>query len=140
MANNADLDEFQKFYSLKSSLEGEALRAVESISISGGSYTSAFNILINRYNNTRFIVQDHIQAILNATHISKSSHAQLRQLLDTTTNNLESLKNWSCRRLSGAAILVQIIISKLDCITRREYELVIDKEIPKLAECPRSVD
>lgn len=93
VADNADLDEYQKLHYLKSALEGEALRAVDSISISSGSYASALAILVNRYNNTRLIVQDYIQAILNATSINKTSHVQLRQLLDTMTNNLESLKN-----------------------------------------------
>ena len=87
------LTECQKFHYLKSCLTGEALRAVESLAVSNANYNAAYAILETRFKNERLIVQDHVYSILNFRLISKASDANLRQLLDNLTINLEALRS-----------------------------------------------
>lgn len=108
------------------------MRPIQSLAISG---KSAWDILEKRYHKIRLIVQEHVKAILNLQSFSKCSHIQLRQLLDEVTNNLESLRNFQIQVDHWDAIVVPIILSKLDYVTRKEYELTLDDEVPTLKHC-----
>jgi hypothetical protein len=87
-----NLNDCQKLNFLRSCLTGEALRAIEALSVSSANYNIALDILKRRFKNDRLIIQDHINSILTAPNIIKNSDASLRQLLDTVTLHLEALK------------------------------------------------
>lgn len=124
--NNPSLDDCQKLHYLKSCLKGEAFRAVESLSISSDNYRSAWDTLQKRYKNTRLIIQGHVQAVLSAPEINKCSPESLRTLIDNIVNNLEALKVLKLPVESWDAMLVTVIINKLDYQTRREFENTLD--------------
>lgn len=104
------------------------------MTISKDSYTVALKILEGRYQNKRLLVQEHTKVLLNLPTLSKSSHVQFRQLLDTVSNSLKYLKIFKVPVEQWDVILVQIILSRLDYISRREYELTLNDEIPKMSD------
>lgn len=127
---NKSLDECQKFHYLKSCLKGEAYRAIDSLTISNANYLSAWTILQKRYKNTRLIVQSHVQAILNCNEMNKCNAENLRKLIDDVITNLEALRVLQIPVDSWDAILVTLIMSKLDYNTRKEFENTLDTETP----------
>jgi hypothetical protein len=53
VANNANISEIRKFHYLRGCLKDEALRAIESLSISGDNYVNAIELLRKRFENKR---------------------------------------------------------------------------------------
>lgn len=131
---NNSLDNCQKFHYLKSCLKGEAMRAIESLTISNKNYESAWSILQKRYKNTRLIIQSHVQAILNTNEVTKCTSITLRKLIDDVTTNLQALKVLEIPVDSWDAMLVTLIMSKLDYQTRREFENTLDSTTPTLEQ------
>jgi hypothetical protein len=131
---NKSLKNRQKLQYLKSSLREEALRAVESLSILDENYDKAWEILINRFKNTRLIVQDYVASILNASPISKQSHSHLRELLNTITTNIAALKTLKIPVDSWDALIIPIISEKLDYVTKKEWQTSLDTSVPTYNE------
>ncbi|XP_068896106.1 uncharacterized protein [Tenebrio molitor] len=131
---NKGLNDIRRFHYLKGVLKGEALKCIESLKISGANYAIAWDTLKKRYKNTRLIVQEHVQAILNAPPLNKTIYSGLRQLLDTVISNLEALKVLNINTNSWDPLIVPIITQKLDFPTKREWEAKLNSEIPKLAD------
>ncbi|XP_011164066.1 uncharacterized protein LOC105198908 [Solenopsis invicta] len=61
--NNKSLSDIQRFQYLRASLTDKALDIVKTLEISDSNYDLAWNILRDRYDNKRLIVQTHIKAI-----------------------------------------------------------------------------
>jgi DnaJ-domain-containing protein 1 len=131
---NKGLNDIRRFHYLKGVLKGEALKCIESLKISGANYAIAWDILKKRYKNTRLIVQEHVQAILNAPPLNKTIYSGLRQLLDTVISNLEAFKVLNINTISWDPLIVPIITQKLDFSTKREWVAKLNSENPKLAD------
>jgi hypothetical protein len=130
-----NLNDCQKLNFLRSCLTGEALRAIEALSVSSANYNIALDILKRRFKNDRLIIQDHINSILTAPNIIKNSDASLRQLLDTVTLHLEALKVLNIPVESWDSIIVTVINTKLDYSTKKDWEATLDtSEMPKLSD------
>jgi hypothetical protein len=127
-----DLNNCQKFHYLKSCLKGDAFSTVEALSISSGNYQVAWELLEKRYNNLRLIVQEHVNSILSIHKISKASNTALRQLINDVNTNIEALKILKQPTDKWDALLVPIIIEKLDYGTNREWQSKLKTEVPAL--------
>ncbi|XP_063924727.1 uncharacterized protein LOC135138680 [Zophobas morio] len=127
---NKALNNRQRLQYLKSSLRDEALRTIESLVINDENYKEAWRLLTNRFKNTRLIVQDHVMSILNAPSINKQSPSLLRALVDTVVSNLTSLKSLGITVDKWDALLIPVIVEKLDYSTKREWQLSLDKDVP----------
>lgn len=89
---NTELPINQKMHYLKASLKGEAADVISSLEISAENYIEAWEMLNERYDNQRVIVQKHIKAIFDHPVSYKENHVELRQLLDTVIKHLRALK------------------------------------------------
>jgi hypothetical protein len=54
---NDSLPEIQKFHYLKSSLSGEAERLISNLPMTASNYTSAWKLLVERYENKRLMLR-----------------------------------------------------------------------------------
>ncbi|XP_011685499.1 PREDICTED: uncharacterized protein LOC105448555 [Wasmannia auropunctata] len=121
---NTSLPPIQKLHYLKLSLTNEAAQIIQSLELSNANYEIAWNLLKQRYENKRLIVQHHMQELLDLTPITRESHAALRQLLDGISQHVQPMliklgqpvEHWS-------TILIHIITPKLDKVTKREWKL-----------------
>lgn len=61
--SSADIPCIQKFQYLRSALKGDALKLIESLTISAANYSVAWQSLLNRYSNKYLLKKKHLQAI-----------------------------------------------------------------------------
>jgi hypothetical protein len=127
---NKGLNNRQRLQYLKSCLREEALRAIESLPIDDENYEKAWEILENRFKNTRLIVQNHVTSILNAPTMNKQSRTALRELLDTLTSNIAALKTLKIQVESWDALIIPIITEKLDYNTKKDWQTSLDTKVP----------
>ncbi|XP_045471824.1 uncharacterized protein LOC123678716 [Harmonia axyridis] len=133
--HNANISNIQKFYYLKSCLEGEPSKLISSVEVSESNYTVAWSLIKDRYENKKLIVHNYIKGLFDSPVVVKESHAELRNLHDNFVKNLRSLKVSGQPTDSWDALLVYMLCTKLDNITRREWESYRTKgELPTVNE------
>jgi hypothetical protein len=115
---NAKLENIQKLHYLRSCLGDEPRRIIESLSVSADSYNTAWQLLKERYQNKRLIVQHHINALFNLPQVTKSPNS-LRSLLDQTNAHLESLKAQRLEVDKWDALIIYLITIKFGNIANK---------------------
>jgi len=98
---NENLSAIQKFHYLRSSLKDNAAEVIKSFDITTDNYLKAWQLLNERFDNKRRIVQTHIKAMFEITPIHKENCATLRSLLDNILNILELLRHFKDRWIIG---------------------------------------
>lgn len=120
--DNNSISNIDKFYYLRSSLGGEASTIIDSIKPSNSNYVLAWQLLSERFENTRLIIFNHMSAIFEQKPIREDSHKDLRKLLDNTTAHLRNLKILGEPTEHWDTILIHIVSNKFDKITMRDWE------------------
>lgn len=121
--NSQDIDNIQKFHYLRSALTGNALQVIKSLEFSSDNYITAWDLLMNRYNNNRLLVHNHVKALFNTQSVNKESAPQIRKLIDSILRNLRALKTLGEPTSSWDTLIIYIVASKLDPSTEREWEI-----------------
>ncbi|XP_061720128.1 uncharacterized protein LOC133527231 [Cydia pomonella] len=132
--SNNSIPNINKFHYLRAALKGSAAVVIQSLDFSSDNYTSAWELLCDRYNNKRSLVNNHIQAIFNIEQLSKESSRSIRNLIDTINKNLRALKSLDLPTEHWDVLIIQIISSKLDTTTHHKWESYRNKlkELPTL--------
>ncbi|XP_077297231.1 uncharacterized protein LOC143918975 [Arctopsyche grandis] len=120
-----------RFQYLLGSLKGEPQRLVDGLELASDSFTSAWSILDQRYNNKKIVVQYHLQALLEAEPVVSNNHVSLRRLIDDANMHVRALVNLGVRVETWNEILVMFITRKLDRSTLLQWEL----QTPKYEDC-----
>lgn len=120
--NSSGVDNISKFHYLRASLKGNALEIIKNIDFNGDNYEMAWNLLCERYNNSRLLVNNHVQALFNVEPVSKESSSSLRHLIDTINKNIRALKTLNEPTEHWDTLLVYMMSNKLDAITSRNWE------------------
>ncbi|XP_050534989.1 uncharacterized protein LOC126902010 [Daktulosphaira vitifoliae] len=127
--SNSALSKVQKFFYLKSSLNGIAANVVKSVELTEVNYDYAWSALINRYNNKKMLVQAHTKALYDIQPITKESSSKLRCLIDKIINNMNALETLGQDPKAWGSLLVHLITSKLDQKTLKEWETEAPKTV-----------
>ncbi|XP_067215691.1 uncharacterized protein [Linepithema humile] len=129
------LSTIQKMQYLKAALKGEAADVISSLELSADNYVEAWDMLNERYDNQRVIVQKHIKAIFDLPVLVREGHAELRQLLDTSLKHLRALKVLKRSTDKWDDLLVHIVTSKLAPATNKEWETSLKSaDVPTFKE------
>ncbi|XP_067216970.1 uncharacterized protein [Linepithema humile] len=129
--SNPHLSEIQKFHYLRSSLKGEAAEVIKAFEITTENYKEAWELLIERYDNRRRIVQGHIKSLFDLPVMSKENHSQLRVLLDGVCKHLRALRALERLVEKWDDLIIYLVTSKLDAATKKEWEISrSDSSIP----------
>lgn len=91
ITSNATLTPVQKLHYLRSTLSAEAVKIVNSLELTNNSYEIAWNLLKHRFKNKKLIVQYLIQNILELASINKESHYNLRRMVDSISQCVQTL-------------------------------------------------
>lgn len=75
---NDSIDDMQKFHYLRASLEG--------------SRGPPWDALLERYDNTKILVHNHIKATFSIESVNKVSASALRNISDVTSKNMRALE------------------------------------------------
>lgn len=120
--DNPSLSNIQKFYYLQGCLKGEASQIISSFTISESNYSEAWNLLKDRYQNKKAIINSHLKGIFDLPNVTKEDHISLRRFLDAFLKHFRSLKHLDGKTDNWDTILIFLLISKLDIVTKKEWE------------------
>ncbi|XP_045450124.1 uncharacterized protein LOC123658876 [Melitaea cinxia] len=120
--NDNNLSNIEKHHYLKSSLTGEAEQLLQNFSLSDANYQDAWQKLVDRFDNQRVIVNNILNRLLNQKKMTTESTQGIKDLLDTTTQCLDSLKNIRIDVSNWDAIIVHITVKKLDTESHKLWE------------------
>ena len=124
--SNSELTDVQKFYYLKSLVEGVAKEAIEGLSLSADSYHEAVDILNKRFGNKQKIIDRHMGLLLNMDKVSSaSSVTALRRLYDGIETNTRALKALVIAEESYGRLLSSVLVQRLP----QELRLIAGREI-----------
>ena len=133
VGNNTTVPDIQKFHYLLAAISGDARKVIQHIPASEQGFRVAWEILVDRYENERLIINTHIDNIMKLPSCVTENTIQLRQIVDTTKCNLEALKAMNLHTETWDLMIIYILVHKLDNKTKREWELQIaSKELPTL--------
>lgn len=130
---NTGINNIQKFHYLRASLENSAADIIKSIEFTAANYSVVWKMLLERYDNTRLLVHNHVKAIFNLNSISKESSEKIRNLVDTMYKHLRAIEQLKQPIDNWDILIIYLISTKLDPITARKWEQYkIDNEVPTL--------
>ena len=115
------LSEIHKFTYLKTCVHGEALDLINALKIEEASYETALFLLRRRYEDSKLVIRDHMDDIVNAPPAKQNNAASLRKLVNTFQDKLTGLENSGVT--TGHIFLTHIILQKVDEDTRRAWEI-----------------
>lgn len=132
---NPSISDVQKLQYLKATLAGDASKVVDSLEISAANYQVAWNVLKQRYDNKRIIVQSHVKALLELPALTRENVNKLRQIADGATRHLQALQALNRPTAQWDDLLVQILSTKLDSLSMREWQSSLTTtELPTLRQ------
>lgn len=135
---NLALNNIQKFYYLRSSLSKEVLGIIKSLEVTDTNYNIAWQFLRERFENKGLIIYNHLRAIFEHPILNKESFINLRDLYDEITKHLRALKSLGEKTESWDRLIIYIMSSKFDNITRRDWEVFkCEGDLPTMIDLNR---
>lgn len=120
--NDPSLTEIEKFNHLLSCLTDEALGTVKAFQISEGNYAKALASLKKLYDNPCLIFFDSISKLFELPNMNKPSASSLRSMVDTVSAIYDSLLSVGDDKHIANAILIHLVMSKVDTVTKHKWE------------------
>lgn len=135
---NETLDKVQKMHYLKSHLSGEAEQLVRQTPVSDLNYDQCWSQLEKRYSNKKYLINCILKRLFAQKRMQVESSTSLKELLDTTNDCLNALKNLNIDVTTWDVIIIHIVTFKLDSETRKQWEFSISShdsnELPTFGE------
>lgn len=123
MIHNTKIPEIQKLQYLRLSLRGTAAQLIENLEVTERNYLVAWNLVHERFENKRLIVQTHVSKLFNVSKLEKESASELRSFFDLFTRHINALKAIGEPTDSWSTLLVYLATSKLDNKSLMEWEM-----------------
>ena len=119
IVKNDRLSNIQRFHYLLSSLKGEPHQLIQNLPISGANFPIAWETICRRYTNKKLIATQHVNSLLSLQSCQKATAADLRQLSNHVTSNLNALESLQLEMPLHEMLLQQLLLDKLDSSTRK---------------------
>jgi len=107
-------------------LSGEAERLLSNLPMTANNYTIAWKLLVERYENKRLIAASHIRQLLGLKQLHKESASEFAELVNTISNNVNTLQALNIQASLSDVIISQIITERLDSTTRKAWEFKLN--------------
>lgn len=120
--SNKYLTDVQKFAYLKSALAGDALNTIKTLECTAENYEVAWNSLVGRYNNKRYLVENHTKSIYNLMPVQRESSVELLRLTEAIAGHVNALDTLGQNPKQWGSLFVHVISTKLDIGTLKEWE------------------
>ncbi|XP_055919381.1 uncharacterized protein LOC129951309 [Eupeodes corollae] len=139
--NDPMLPDIEKFNHLISCLSGEALGTVKAFQITEQNYPKALASLKKVYDNNCLIFFDNVSTLFELKEISKPSASALRSMIDTVSAIYDSLLSLGDEKNITNAIIIHLVMSKVDSITRSKWEEQLDfSTLPLWSDCETALN
>ncbi|XP_053699179.1 uncharacterized protein LOC128746159 [Sabethes cyaneus] len=124
-----------KLHHLDKALIGAAAGIIDSRILVENNYNHAWEILVERFENKRVIVDTHLSGLLTMKKMVKESHTELRALIETCSRHIEGLK-FLDQPVDGTAGLFinKLLTSCLDPVTRKQWERTLKHDQCRVLE------
>ncbi|KAJ0169552.1 hypothetical protein K1T71_014737 [Dendrolimus kikuchii] len=120
---NSSLTDVQKLHYLKGHVSGEAEQLIRYTPLTEANYLHCWSQLEKRYDNKRYLSNCILKRLFGQRRIITESSTAFKELLDTTTDCLNALKNLDIDVTTWDIIIIHVITYKLDMETRKQWEL-----------------
>lgn len=131
------ISDIDKFLYLRSALKGEALKIISNLETSASNYSIAWNLLEQRYENKKLIINTHMKAMFEMPMV-KENYGALRQFVDSMLTHMRALEAYNQPVAEWDTILIYLTTTKLEFNIRKEWETFISKEKPN--DLPKMTD
>ncbi|XP_054725764.1 uncharacterized protein LOC129235760 [Anastrepha obliqua] len=139
--NDPTIPEIEKFNHLVNCLSGEALGTVKAFQMSDENYSKALASLKKVYDNKCLIFFDTISKLFELPTIPKPSALSLRTMIDTVSAVYDSLLSLGDEKNITNAIIIHLVMSKVDTVTRSKWEEQLDYDkLPLWRECEAALN
>ena len=139
--NDKSLPNIEKFNHLMQCLSGEALGTIKAFHLSNENYPKALAALKKVYDNDCLIFLDNISMLFELPRIEKPSSSALRSLIDTVSAVFDSLLTIGDEKCITNAIIVHLVMSKVDSTTKKKWEESLDYQtLPSWANCEEALN
>lgn len=125
ISSSKQLTDIEKLQYLRSSLKGEPAQKVEALPLKGASFKLAWNLLSERYQNKRILIQSQLDKLFSAQSVLTKSAAALAQLISTVEEAHTSLISLGVTDNLSDCILVHQVARNLDKFTREAWETTL---------------
>ncbi|XP_046613760.1 uncharacterized protein LOC124302046 [Neodiprion virginianus] len=120
--DNVSLSAIQKFQYLRSALKEEALQVIGGLDTSAENYVNAWELLKNNYENTKLLVNTHLNKLLDFPAVAKDKPATMRQLIVHIRTHLKALRTLRLPVEHWDDLLIHMVKPKLDYNAQRDWE------------------
>ncbi|XP_065280448.2 uncharacterized protein [Dermacentor albipictus] len=111
---NDGLSTAEKFLYLRSVLSGKAAAAIAGIQVTGANYTTAIELLKERFGRRDVLIQEHLNQLLDLPPIqNEKEHIGLRRLYDHLQRNIAGLTALGVKTDSYGALLFSALLRML---------------------------
>ncbi|XP_075167480.1 uncharacterized protein LOC142239573 [Haematobia irritans] len=139
--NDPTLTDIEKFNHLISCLSDEALGTVRAFQISETNYPKALASLKRVYDNKCLIFFDNISKLFDLPEIHKPSASALRSMIDTVSAIYDSLLSIGDDKNITNAMLIHLVMSKVDHSTKSKWEEQLNfEQLPLWSECEAALN
>ena len=118
----------EKLHYLKTSVQGEAKRALDGLSTTEANYTTAWSTLLKRYDDKSLLAERHMLRLAAIRPPKEESSRGLQDLLDTVTKCRDALRALDRPVDDWDAWFVLFGGQGMDSATRRDWEKKISSE------------
>lgn len=119
---NAALSSVMKFQYLLSVLSNEPLNLVKSLNLTAANYLVAYNLLRERYHNSRRLQSLHLNQLLDLPNITATSLKGLRSFVNLFTEHSQALNALECNVTDDNPLLSALLLRKMDNDLRKKLE------------------
>ncbi|XP_043464500.1 uncharacterized protein LOC122499958 [Leptopilina heterotoma] len=123
VGKNPDLTNVEKMHYLRSTLQGDASQLIASLPNSGPSFPTAWDTLVDRFENKRMLINSHLNKLLSPPVINVKSGKGLQAHLNTTNEAASALRTLGVPIDHWDIILVHLLVRNLDLASREAWEL-----------------
>ncbi|WP_253302631.1 DUF1759 domain-containing protein [Wolbachia endosymbiont of Psylliodes chrysocephala] len=119
---NENLRNVEKLHHLKTCLKDLALKLVANLETTDDNYNIAWNLLVERFENKRLMINNHIKDIINLPNLTRTSPTVLRELTDNVHSHVCALEKLGLESKAWEWVLIYIVSSKFDHATNLAWE------------------
>nr|CAI5857751.1 unnamed protein product [Callosobruchus analis] len=124
--NNNRLSNVEKLHYLRSCLRGEAAKVVCSLKTTDANYSVAWQLIKERFEDKRTIVNQHLKCLFELPNIHRSSAEALRQFSYNVVKEIRCLESLGEPINTWDSIMLYLLSSKIDNGTRLAWEMFLE--------------
>lgn len=122
LAGTKELDPVNQLHLLQAAVKGEAAKRMSYLPLTKENFQISLNRLKKAYEDKYLVVQDIMRTLTQIPRLTKPSRKGIRNIIDTTEECLNQLKNYVSVENCDIWIVFRTI-DLLDSITRKEWEI-----------------